>query len=228
MPSPRSPSVRDLEQDAKKFAQPTTEKERDIMEAALALIGERGVEHATTAEIARRAGVTERTLFRYFPSKKDLVRRVLVPLLLRGIVAQQLEFLEKLIASDDLDLKNWYVRTATARFEQVAKDPTRARTVMSELLQNDELREAMGTLWRKHIWRPMLQQLERLKARGEIADDVDIEVVARVIHYFQAGYFLTRFVFAPQRKWDDAYEIDQLAELLARACRPMEAPHPSS
>src|SRR5262245_66401641 len=64
-------SLRDLEQEAEKFLKPTTPKERAIIEAASALLGERGIDGATTAEIAKRAGVTERTLFRYFPSKND-------------------------------------------------------------------------------------------------------------------------------------------------------------
>ena len=48
------------------FAAPTTEKQKAIIEAAVALIGQRGIDGATTAEIARHAGVTEKTLFRYF------------------------------------------------------------------------------------------------------------------------------------------------------------------
>ena len=77
-------SLRDLQLEAEKFSRPTTAKEQAIIEAASALLGERGIDGATTAEIAKRAGVTERTLFRYFPSKNDLVRRVMFPPLLHA------------------------------------------------------------------------------------------------------------------------------------------------
>ena len=43
-----------------------------ILEAALHLISERGYNGATTAEIARRAGVAEGTIYRYFRDKKEL------------------------------------------------------------------------------------------------------------------------------------------------------------
>lgn len=43
-----------------------------ILEAALHLISERGYNGATTAEIARRAGVAEGTIYRYFKDKKEL------------------------------------------------------------------------------------------------------------------------------------------------------------
>jgi AcrR family transcriptional regulator len=44
---------------------------RRLSQAALELFGERGYEATTTAEIAARAGVTERTFFRHFPDKRE-------------------------------------------------------------------------------------------------------------------------------------------------------------
>ena len=42
-----------------------------LQQAALELFGERGYDRTTAAEIAARAGVTERTFFRYFPDKRE-------------------------------------------------------------------------------------------------------------------------------------------------------------
>jgi AcrR family transcriptional regulator len=44
-----------------------------LQEAALALYGERGFEQTTVAEIARRAGLTERTFFRHFADKREVL-----------------------------------------------------------------------------------------------------------------------------------------------------------
>src|ERR1039458_858084 len=41
--------------------------------AALELYGERGVEQTTVAEIAKRAGLTERTFFRHFADKREVL-----------------------------------------------------------------------------------------------------------------------------------------------------------
>src|SRR3954468_17838334 len=41
--------------------------------AALELYGQRGFEHTTVADIARRAGLTERTFFRHFADKREVL-----------------------------------------------------------------------------------------------------------------------------------------------------------
>ena len=44
-----------------------------LEKAALELFSERGFDAVTTAEIAARAGVTERTYFRHFPDKREVL-----------------------------------------------------------------------------------------------------------------------------------------------------------
>lgn len=44
-----------------------------LEQAAFALYGERGFEHTTVAEIAKRAGLTERTFFRHFADKREVL-----------------------------------------------------------------------------------------------------------------------------------------------------------
>ncbi len=44
-----------------------------LQKAALELFGARGYDSVTAAEIAARAGVTERTFFRHFPDKKEVL-----------------------------------------------------------------------------------------------------------------------------------------------------------
>jgi TetR/AcrR family transcriptional regulator len=209
-------SVRDLEQETKKFLAPATEKEKAIIEAALALISERGIDGATTAEIAKRAGVTEKTLFRYFPSKADLVRRVLFPLLMRVGLMRNWEKFENLLRTKDSRFRDWYVMLATDRLGTISRNPGLARTLLLEVLQNEELREAMEKLWRQYIWRPMVEGLEELQANGAIRKEIRVDVLARAIHCLHVGYFLARYVFVPDRKWDDPAEIDKMAEILTR------------
>lgn len=48
-----------------------------ILDAALALFGEQGLERTTTAQVAQRAGVSKGLIYHYFPSKQALIGQVL-------------------------------------------------------------------------------------------------------------------------------------------------------
>jgi len=48
----------------------------ELLAAARDLLEEVGMEQASTAEIARRAGVSEATVYKYFANKRDLVHQV--------------------------------------------------------------------------------------------------------------------------------------------------------
>jgi AcrR family transcriptional regulator len=61
-----------------------------LAKAALELYGERGFEQTTVAEIAERAGLTERTFFRHFADKREVLfegTSVLGTLLVEGVAA---------------------------------------------------------------------------------------------------------------------------------------------
>jgi TetR/AcrR family transcriptional regulator len=207
-------SMQDLEQETAKFMSPQTEKEKAILEAALELLGERGVERTTTAEIARKAGVTEKTLFRYFPTKLALVRRVLFPVLLRSGLKQSWETFDTLLTSETSDLRRWYVGFSKDRMGAIARHPELARTITLEIANNDEMRRAITPLWQQHIFGPMLQGLRDLQASGAVRKDIDVETLARIAHCMNIGYVLVRHHFAPDRDWDDAAEIQKMADIL--------------
>jgi AcrR family transcriptional regulator len=50
---------------------------RDILQAGRDVFSEKGYEHATTAEIAQRLGISEATVFSYFRGKRELCARVI-------------------------------------------------------------------------------------------------------------------------------------------------------
>lgn len=57
------------------------ERQMRILEAAVDMFGEKGYAATSTSEIAKRAGVAEGTIFRYYKTKKDLLLAVVMPTL---------------------------------------------------------------------------------------------------------------------------------------------------
>jgi AcrR family transcriptional regulator len=208
-------SLAEIERETERFLEPATEKERDILAAAAALFGERGVEGSATAEIAKRAGVTERTLFRYFPSKSDLVRRVLSPVILRTILMREWQPFAALRdgagASGEDDPA--FVRE---RFPGLTTDPALARALFGELTRNPALRKNVAWLWYRHFWKPMLATVAQLKAQGALREDIDLESLVWAIDCLNIGYLFLRNVHAADRAWDDADELRKMADILLR------------
>ncbi|MGE0735523.1 MAG: TetR/AcrR family transcriptional regulator [Alphaproteobacteria bacterium] len=56
---------------------PREQRERDILDAALAIFAERGYEETSMAEIAARGGMVEGTIYKYFENKRDLLFKVM-------------------------------------------------------------------------------------------------------------------------------------------------------
>ena len=74
--TPQAPSRKAL-----RWEQHKERTRRDLLDSARALFAERGYHATSAADIAAAAGVTERTLFRYFPNKLALVLDELIALL---------------------------------------------------------------------------------------------------------------------------------------------------
>lgn len=84
-----------------------------LQRAAVELFRERGYDRTTAAEIASRAGVTERTFFRYFPDKREVLfdgQAVLLDALTASIAAAPAEL-------GALDTLFWAFRSVTKLLE---------------------------------------------------------------------------------------------------------------
>src|SRR5262245_46120798 len=71
------------------MARPAIITTEQILDAARAVFLEKGIQ-ATTAEVARRAGIAEGSIFKRFQTKQELFLRAMEPAL------QELDFLHKL------------------------------------------------------------------------------------------------------------------------------------
>ena len=72
---------------------PPAERERQIVEGAIRFFAEVGFD-GQTRELARRLGITQPLLFRYFPTKDDLIDRVYEEVYLRRWKQEWTEWLE--------------------------------------------------------------------------------------------------------------------------------------
>jgi AcrR family transcriptional regulator len=105
-----------------------------LAQAAMTLYAEQGFEQTTAAEIAARAGLTERTFFRHFADKREVLfygADSLQDLLVRAIA-------DAPEAATAMDAVSAALRAA---FAVVQEDPQAARLRQAVVSANPELRE---------------------------------------------------------------------------------------
>jgi AcrR family transcriptional regulator len=105
-----------------------------LAQAAMALYAEQGFDQTTVAEIAARAGLTERTFFRHFADKREVLfygAESALDLLARGVA--------------DAPAPATPMEAASAAFEAISamiqQDPERARVRTAIVAGHEELRE---------------------------------------------------------------------------------------
>lgn len=103
-------------------------KEKSLFEAARAVFAEEGFRGATTAEIARRAGVPKANLHYYFPTKESLYRAVTEEILTAWLSAAS-SFDEK---DDPEEAITAYIG---AKMDMARADPLGSRIWASEILR---------------------------------------------------------------------------------------------
>jgi AcrR family transcriptional regulator len=116
------------------------EARRRLQQAALELYRERGFDQTTTAEIAARAGVNERTFFRHFPDKREV--------LFDGEADLRTELVESVAAAPEgfppLEILLWAFRRAERMLEdnRPFSEPRLAVIAATPTLRERELAKA--------------------------------------------------------------------------------------
>lgn len=195
------------------YKNPQSEKEQDIIKAAEDVFAELGFAGATTAELAKSAGVTERTLFKYFPTKFDLYKRILSGLLLSTIVPGHMSDLKERLLLLKPNFKDWYTSILKARWEAVSKEPKKLKLLLGALLFSKEFAEIFGILWKTNLYDTSLEAIRYFQEIGEIRKDLDPHQIVRNSFSLGASLLITKFVLAPKLPMDPKEEIETLFEI---------------
>jgi len=207
-------SAASLKGEAARFRKPATQKEADILESATLIFSEKGYEGARTAEIAEAAGVTERTLFKYFRTKEALFRRVMFPALLAAAMPRALIDAGQLFGRDAESFADWHRNILALRLQAAKEAAPQFRVLLGALMTDDALRRKTVRLWRENVWKPLLGSMRRFRRRGQLRADLRPETVARAVISLNLGYIVARAPLSPDGGWDDRTEIGETVALL--------------
>lgn len=154
---------------------PRDERMAEIMVAARRVFCSKGYEAASTAEIAVAAGVVEGTLYRYFPTKRDLLIKVVE------------EFYEGILSDYEAQLKGVRGTWNRLRFmiwkhlSVMHADPDMCRLIVHELRPWPEYRRSSIFSLNQRYTQSTLAVIREGMASGEFREDVPLRIVRDMI-----------------------------------------------
>lgn len=204
---------------------PPSETQRRILDAALALFAERGFEGVSTAQIAARAEVAEKTLFANFGSKQRLYEATIGPAGLKLILFPEavrtlLPVFERVEAGPEALLK----ALAENRIKFLREHVREVRLILQHLVRQPESWRVIGDLWNERLKPLAAPLLEGMVRAGTLRDDLPPSTVVRMVVAQIIAYALGRVLFRPDLPWDDEREIARIVDVLLHGLAPRPAP----
>ncbi|MFC8055051.1 TetR/AcrR family transcriptional regulator [Bacillus cereus] len=196
------------------------ERQMRILEAAVDMFGEKGYASTSTSEIAKRAGVAEGTIFRYYKTKKDLLLAVVMPTLTKFAAPFFVQAFAKEIFKSEYKSYEGLLRVVIRnRFEFAKKHFPMIKILIQEVPFQPELKNKIQHLVETELLSHFKKLIVKFQEEGEIIE-IPPSSVLRLTLSAVLGLLLTRFLLLPEEKWDDEVEIENTIQFILYGLTP--------
>lgn len=151
------------------------ERTAELVAAARVLLGEVGYERFLPTEVARRCGVSEATVYRYFPTRHALLVRAAETWFEEILDALEPEAVAHEGTYEQL---RYVVRYAV---EVVRREPTLTRYILNELRPDPDFRSTSIFRSNRRFTGVVSGVLRDAVARGDLRDDVGVDLLRDMI-----------------------------------------------
>lgn len=200
------------------------DKEKRILEAAIQISNEKGFSSTTTSEIAKKAGVAEGTIFRYFKTKKDIMHGILLQAVKIAADKVVLTSLGKIFKNEkQKDLRAILKDILIDRLELVQKFFPMFRVILSEALFHEDIREVMYNNLFTKMEQQILAFYKKMAESGQIRTDIEPMIIMRNIIGSFFAFIGQKMLFTDNFKLsENEKEIDDMISLLIDGISPQK------
>ena len=188
-------------------------REQEILEAAIKIFSNKGFNGSTTSEIAKEAGVAEGTIFRYFKTKKDILKGVMIRL--TGMIGETFVTvrLEKVLKENEgKEEKEILKAVLKDRLEVIEKHMDVLQIILTEIQYHQDLREAFI----KHVvtrGRGIMEQFIQKGIERGIFREVDIFIATRSLVGCFGAYMIQRQIAPQMTLMSDDEQLDKIIDI---------------
>lgn len=192
------------------------DKQKKIIDAAITIISEKGFNASTTSEIARMACVAEGTIFRYFKTKKDILRGIMIHLVDRVSEPLVLENFQKILLNHpEKDLRSIIRALLKDRFELMETIYPMLRIVVTEAMYHEDIREILDEKIISRSMQIFEQFREEMVAGGLMDANIDTAAASRSIFGNVVAFFIFRKTFASAGEHVDFdQDLDRMVDII--------------
>ncbi|MDQ0174820.1 TetR/AcrR family transcriptional regulator [Bacillus chungangensis] len=198
-----------------------TEKQNNIIQAAIEIFSEKGYAASSTSEIAKRAGVAEGTIFRHYKTKKELLVSIVTPTIMKLIAPFILEDVGEVLDKPYNSFREFLYEIMKNRIEFVKKNLPVLKIFVQEIAFHSELQDK----YKKYIAEPLFNRIKDIiiyfQEKGEIAE-LPVYSIIRIVASTVIGFFYMRFLIFPDLEWDDEAEIELTIHFIMSGLSPLK------
>lgn len=160
---------------------------KKIMQAAVDLISTKSYNGTSTLQIAKHAGLSQATLFKYFKTKEDLLTAILHPVV-PGLFGR---FFEELLALNTTEEKVHYL--VHNRMAYLKKNRALMKIILQEIFSNKKLRNEQIFIWNTNQDK-LLRVHEELVADPRVNPEITIPQMVRICVGPLLAYFAQLYI----------------------------------
>lgn len=190
-----------------------TEKQRQILKAAVQLFSEKGYAATSTSEIAKLAQVAEGTIFRHYRTKKELLLAIVGPFMEKIADSYIVNDLTNLLKKDYQRPEDLLSAIIENRRDIIVQFLPLLKIILQELPFHPELREHFLQLISDNMYHRVVEVINDYQQKGMLKK-LPPTAIAKFAITNILGHLFTRYVLFPHLEWDDVRDTEQLIQLI--------------
>ncbi|WP_318506638.1 TetR/AcrR family transcriptional regulator [Bacillus sp. T3] len=190
-----------------------TEKQKQILLAAIDSFSEKGYAATSTSEIAKKAGVAEGTIFRHYKTKKELLLAIVAPTMAKFLAPFIIKDISKVLNTNYGCYEDFLRAMIENRRDFLQQNLSLFKIMLQELPFQPELQTQFKTHILPQVYDRVKILIEHYQARGEIIE-VPAYTIVRLIASTIFGFLIGRYLLFLELEWDDELEIERTIQFI--------------
>lgn len=183
---------------------------------AMRLFSESGFDGTSTVQVAKEAGISQATIFKYFHTKQDLLMAIVRPVLEHFFPTYRDEFFQGIAKQKTLtEIVHFIV---TDRYHFLRSNEQAVKIIVVEMLTNAEMRQVFANVITGEDFNFLQELVQFFYRTGELNEDIDAAGLIRVI-VGQMVVYVIQGNYVPTLLHGEQEDLQLITDQIVRALK---------